>query len=367
MPAIELFPGCTMVTMESPDDVATLHCELADMIGEPVRVYGPGALASFREEGETAAYYDMVAGDRRPCPYDATESDWTREAAAAWTQGYETIAGPTPRTLADINTYQEIDFIPAYVAPQWTDAGISNHDVLKYAGKKAPPPIGAEIVITINGHGPARVAGYFVQDGFLGVRVVQDVPRPEYVKQNGGNVPGHVFGTEFASAAVKPFDGTGTAYDSVQWDDTIRTGDVLLVESESVVGLAWAWPIAVTVESGHFHTARADDVADVDGLLSDAGIHPMQVKAAVGVAMAHGFKVRPEFERFKDARFHAHALISMMAQDAMAVGPDRYVSVMGVRASYSPDKGGVVWAQPGPGDTYARDAAAAYLLSLLSK
>lgn len=56
---------------------------------------------------------------------------------------------------------------------------------------------------------------------------------------------------------VHTFDDTGEAYDASQWDENISHGDVLVVESERVVGvLVEAWPVALTAEHGTFHTIR---------------------------------------------------------------------------------------------------------------
>jgi len=56
--------------------------------------------------------------------------------------------------------------------------------------------------------------------------------------------------------AVHTFDSTGEAYDASQCDDDISDGDVLVVPSESVVGvLIQAWPCAVGTLHGEFHTA----------------------------------------------------------------------------------------------------------------
>ena len=53
---------------------------------------------------------------------------------------------------------------------------------------------------------------------------------------------------------VHRFADTGTAYNETQWRDDIHDGDVLVVESERVVGfLQEAWPVAVTDEHGHLH------------------------------------------------------------------------------------------------------------------
>lgn len=49
------------------------------------------------------------------------------------------------------------------------------------------------------------------------------------------------------------FDSTGDAYNATQCDESIKSGALLLIESEHVVGLAGTWPIAVTVELGELH------------------------------------------------------------------------------------------------------------------
>jgi hypothetical protein len=60
------------------------------------------------------------------------------------------------------------------------------------------------------------------------------------------------------SVTAHSFDTTGDAYDRTQCDDRIRHGDVLVIESESVVGiLVEAWPVAITAEHGEFHTVLA--------------------------------------------------------------------------------------------------------------
>lgn len=50
-------------------------------------------------------------------------------------------------------------------------------------------------------------------------------------------------------------------YDRTQWDDGIQDGDILVIQSEQIVGfLAGAWPIAVTAEHGELHGMK-DGVA----------------------------------------------------------------------------------------------------------
>ncbi|MFK0106464.1 hypothetical protein [Streptomyces sp. NPDC091217] len=57
-----------------------------------------------------------------------------------------------------------------------------------------------------------------------------------------------------SSPTVFRFDSTREAYDATQCRDDIRDGDVLVVESEKVIGfLDAAWPIAITEAHGEFH------------------------------------------------------------------------------------------------------------------
>jgi len=60
---------------------------------------------------------------------------------------------------------------------------------------------------------------------------------------------------------IHRFDSTGEAYDASQTDDSIRDGDILLVEAEHAVAiLTEAWPTATAEEFAgeHFHVLAAD-------------------------------------------------------------------------------------------------------------
>lgn len=60
-----------------------------------------------------------------------------------------------------------------------------------------------------------------------------------------------------AAIPVHKFEDSGSGYDRTQWDDSIHDGDILVVESEGVVGfLSDAWPIAVSEEKGNFHGTK---------------------------------------------------------------------------------------------------------------
>lgn len=49
------------------------------------------------------------------------------------------------------------------------------------------------------------------------------------------------------------FDSTGEAYDATQCDEAVRDGDILVIESEGVIGIAHTWPVAVTQAYGRLH------------------------------------------------------------------------------------------------------------------
>ena len=57
-----------------------------------------------------------------------------------------------------------------------------------------------------------------------------------------------------AAVQVHEFETSGQAYNRVQTEDWIKAGDVLVIPSEKVVGIAFsAWPAAVTKARGHLH------------------------------------------------------------------------------------------------------------------
>ena len=64
------------------------------------------------------------------------------------------------------------------------------------------------------------------------------------------------------SYSVHWFESSGRAYDACQCSDAIKDGDVLVVESERVVGIAHTWPVAVTVANGELHRLAAETTAE---------------------------------------------------------------------------------------------------------
>jgi hypothetical protein len=110
------------------------------------------------------------------------------------------------KTKGHFMSYQEYQEVPAFEQAVYKDGMPSNkppEGVLIWAGKVAPPPVGEKIMLTINSLGEAAVVGYFGQDGYLGLRTKLDNPPAWYLKQNGGNKVGHVFGPEFKPLEAK--------------------------------------------------------------------------------------------------------------------------------------------------------------------
>ena len=83
---------------------------------------------------------------------------------------------------------------------------------------------------------------------------------------------------------IHTFDTTGAAYDACQAGEGITDGDILIVHSEGVIGVADTWPFAVTEKRGELHAIRAS-VADAD-FAAAAGIDPARIAEARRLAAA---------------------------------------------------------------------------------
>ncbi len=46
----------------------------------------------------------------------------------------------------------------------------------------------------------------------------------------------------FTPTRIHAFDTSGNAYDATQTDERIVNGDILLILTEKVVGIAYTWP-----------------------------------------------------------------------------------------------------------------------------
>ena len=89
------------------------------------------------------------------------------------------------------------------------------------------------------------------------------------------------------------FPSSGAAYDACNSRYEMVTGRIFTVEAEKIVGISWAWPIAVTVENGALHTVMSDPrswtVAPKGGLEEPeiAGA----VKEAIELAQSKGWDI----------------------------------------------------------------------------
>lgn len=58
---------------------------------------------------------------------------------------------------------------------------------------------------------------------------------------------------------IHTFASTSEAYTQSMARGDIKIGDLLLIPSENVVGIAWAWPLAITRNHGQLHKAKPGD------------------------------------------------------------------------------------------------------------
>jgi len=102
--------------------------------------------------------------------------------------------------------------------------------------------------------------------------------------------------TQELAAAHFEYRNTEEAYNASQ--TTLANGSVLFIPTEQVVGFAWTWPVAITVNFGDLHTVSPSADA-VQRVVKDAKFSWSQVEAAIRLADAYGYPVRPEW---RDAR-----------------------------------------------------------------
>ena len=97
------------------------------------------------------------------------------------------------------------------------------------------------------------------------------------------------FRNEFADQTLIPnFGSSGEAYDRIQWDDHMITGRIFTVESEQIVGIAWAWPVAVTQAHGKLHTTTRDPRQWGDDGFGESKV-AASVEAALNLAREKGW------------------------------------------------------------------------------
>ena len=100
--------------------------------------------------------------------------------------------------LVELPSWEHPNYMPnGFVEDGAGERAAINGGPYLWGNALPPPTIGTRVNVIMNGFGPGVVESYFIEHGFLGVRVRPDV-RPEWhIKQNG---PDRnyclVFGTE---------------------------------------------------------------------------------------------------------------------------------------------------------------------------
>lgn len=97
----------------------------------------------------------------------------------------------------------------------------------------------------------------------------------------------------FTPRRLHAFETTGNAYDATQCDDQIQSGDTLIILSERVVGVAYAWPFAVTAERGKLHGIAPLTATTMTEFAGTFKLSTEDVAAAIEMALALAFDLDP--------------------------------------------------------------------------
>ena len=96
----------------------------------------------------------------------------------------------------------------------------------------------------------------------------------------------------FSFTTVHIFTTSGNAYDATMTSDRINTGDILIIPTERIVGIAHSWPIAVTAETGNLHSVDGDRNA-LDAYCDANDIPRTAVSIAALLAKSYGYPIDP--------------------------------------------------------------------------
>lgn len=125
----------------------------------------------------------------------------------------------------------------------------------------------------------AANASYPKRDGY--VAMAQDDQRvPESWKR--------------AEVGVHTFDSTELAYDVTQFNEAIKSGDILHIPSERVIGVCDTWPFAVTKEHGELHVPDFEHPA-FRTLLEEKPAIAVGIEAARALAEVLGYELVPTY------------------------------------------------------------------------
>ena len=96
--------------------------------------------------------------------------------------------------------YTEMKTCPDYETAIWANGELLNKRLGTplWSNKAAPPAIGTTVQAITNRIGPCKVVGYATMDGWLGVMVEVLDPPAWWLKQNGTDTSGVLFGAEIS-------------------------------------------------------------------------------------------------------------------------------------------------------------------------
>jgi hypothetical protein len=95
-----------------------------------------------------------------------------------------------------------------------------------------------------------------------------------------------------AMQGVHEFRSTGEAYDASNCG--LEIGTIIHIPRERVVGLSWAWPIAVTEEKGNLHGVNPGAIGQI---LADMGVSRETARRAVELARSKGYQIDADWAR----------------------------------------------------------------------
>jgi len=141
-------------------------------------------------------------------------------------------------------TYQKLDTLPAYEQLKLDDKGKplpSPTGAIRWGGKVPPPAIGTAIFVIVNGRFPAKVTGYFTEEGFLGLRCTFTEDIEVFGRKIKAGTEDHTFGPEFVLA--EPEAPAGSPYTVI-----VRHPDYIDVSDDGCGGTYQAHVTATSPE-----------------------------------------------------------------------------------------------------------------------
>lgn len=177
---------------------------------------------------------------------------------------------------------------------------------------------------------------------------------------------------EVSGPTVHMFDSSGEAYDATQTgimipsdpDESgdyseveVKTGDILVIPSEGVIGISSTWPVAITKESGELH-AMKDGLNTPEKIASSAKTSIENVMAAIEKAKEMGFEtIIGDYDFSDDTKTTGDKTMDEGFTVMPPIDTERYtdLSYQGLEGPFRLKSGKVVYYDPKEGKYYDRD------------